>query len=97
MISVNLKKDGRLNVPLPQNPKRAYKRGYEDGFGDSINSTMKIVVWTLVDNDLLTEEQIHYFAKRFESVLDMIESGNIKVSDIERTLKKEYDWEVEYH
>ena len=97
MIKENIKRKQDFKVPLPKDPLKSYKKGYEDGWSDTINQVMQIVVWTLVDNNLLTGEQVNFFGDRFESTLDMLNDGHITINDIKKTLKKEYDWEVIYH
>ena len=97
MIKENVKSRHDIKVPLPNDPFKAYRKGYEDGWDDTINQVMQIVVWTLVDNEFISNEQVNEFGTRFESTLDMLNAGNITMKDIKRTLKNEYDWEVVYH
>ena len=85
----------RKGPPIPQNPFGAYKRGYGEGFSDAINSVMNVVVFTLIDNEFMTDEEVNQFADRFKSVMDMMEKGNITLNDVKRVLKKEYDWRVD--
>ena len=86
-----------IKVPLPQDPVRAYQKGCKDASLETINWIMKVVVWVLVDNEMLTPEEIVLFDERFKSTIDMLKAGNISINDIRETLKKEYGWEVVYH
>lgn len=95
-MKAKMKKKHDFKVPLPKDPLKSYNKGYEDGWSDAINQFMMIVVWVLVDNGLLTDEQVTYFGDRLKSTLEMIDSGNIDMNDVKKTLKKEYDWEVIY-
>lgn len=65
--------------------------GHADGFDDAIDSAMNIMVWVLADNEFMNNEEIEIFVERFKSFLNTIEDGNMSLSDIKRTLKKEYD------
>lgn len=70
--------------------------GHADGFDDAIDSAMNIMVWTLADNEFMNSEEIGVFVDRFKSFLNTIEDGNMSLSDIKRTLKKEYDITVNF-
>ena len=70
--------------------------GHADGFDDAIDSAMNIMVWVLADNEFMNNEEIEIFVERFKSFLNTIEDGNMSLSDIKRTLKKEYDITVNF-
>lgn len=70
--------------------------GHADGFDDAIDSAMNIMVWTLADNEFMNSEEIGVFVDRFKSMLNTIEVGNISLSDIKKTLKKDYDIVVNF-
>jgi uncharacterized protein YaeQ len=65
--------------------------GHADGFDDAIDSAMNIMVWTLADNEFMNNEEIETFVDRFKSFLNTIEEGNMSLTDIKRTLKRDYD------
>ena len=90
----NKRINSKKGPALPQDPFRAYKRGYNEGWSDGIFDVMNVVIYTLVDNEFLTDDEVNQFADRFKSVLDAIDKGNIKMADVQRVLKKEYDWSV---
>lgn len=69
--------------------------GSHDGWEDGLNTTMNLVVWTLVDNELLSAELMEVFHQRFMKTLDMVNEGYMTMYDIKKCLKKEYDWTVE--
>ena len=70
--------------------------GHADGFNDAIDSAMNIMVWTLADNEFMNSEEIGVFVDRFKSMLNTIEVGNMSLSDIKKTLKKDYDIVVNF-
>lgn len=70
--------------------------GHADGFDDAIDSAMNIMVWTLADNEFMNSEEIGVFVDRFKSMLNTIEVGNMSLSDIKRTLKRDYDITVNF-
>lgn len=70
--------------------------GHADGFDDAIDSAMNIMVWTLADNEFMNNEEIEIFVGRFKSFLNTIEEGNMSLSDIKRTLKRDYDITVNF-
>lgn len=70
--------------------------GHADGFDDAIDSAMNIMVWTLADNEFMNSEEIGVFVDRFKSMLNTIEVGNMSLSDIKKTLKKDYDIVVNF-
>ena len=90
------KKSPQGRVQLPSDPLKAYRMGHANGFDDAIDSAMNIMVWTLADNELMTNEEIEIFVDRFKAMLDTIEVGNMSLSDIKRVLKKEYDLSVRF-
>lgn len=83
-------------MQLPSDPLKAYRMGHADGFDDAIDSAMNIMVWTLADNEFMNSEEIGVFVDRFKSMLNTIEVGNISLSDIKKTLKKDYDIVVNF-
>ena len=90
-----LKKKSPLSQKqIPNDPLRAYRMGSADGWEDGLNTTMNLVVWTLVDNELLSAEMMEVFHARFIKTLDMVNEGYMTMYDIKKSLKHEYDWEV---
>ena len=83
-------------MQLPSDPLKAYRMGHADGFDDAIDSAMNIMVWTLADNEFMNSEEIGVFVDRFKSMLNTIEVGNMSLSDIKRTLKRDYDITVNF-
>lgn len=70
--------------------------GHSDGFTDAIDSAMNLMVWVLADNEFMNNEEIETFVDRFKSFLNTIEEGNMSLSDIKRTLKRDYDITVNF-
>lgn len=90
------KRSPQSKLQLPSDPLRAYRMGHADGFDDAIDSAMNIMVWTLADNEFMNSEEIGVFVDRFKSMLNTIEVGNMSLSDIKKTLKKDYDIVVNF-
>lgn len=90
------KKSPQSQRQLPSDPLKAYRMGHSDGFDDAIDSAMNIMVWTLADNEFMSNEEIETFVDRFKAMLNTIESGNMSLSDIKRVLKKDYDLTVRF-
>ena len=84
----------QLKNEMPKEPIKAYKRGYADGYSDAISATLNLTIWTLVDNNLLSDDGVDLFHERFTKTLDMMNTDHISMADIKKTLKKEYDWKV---
>ena len=91
----NKKKSPLSKIQLPNDPLKAYRMGSHDGWEDGLNTTMNLVVWTLVDNELLSSEMMEVFHKRFMKTLEMVNEGYMTMYDIKKCLKHEYDWTVE--
>lgn len=85
------KRSPQSQLQLPSDPLRAYRMGHADGFDDAIDSAMNIMVWVLADNEFMNNEEIEIFVERFKSFLHTIEGGNMSLTDIKRTLKRDYD------
>ena len=63
---MKIKKKSPLGVrQIPNDPMKAYRMGSHDGWEDGLNTTMNLVVWTLVDNELLSNEMMQIFQQRF--------------------------------
>lgn len=90
------KRSPQSKLQLPSDPLKAYRMGHADGFNDAIDSAMNIMVWTLADNEFMNSEEIGVFVDRFKSMLNTIEVGNMSLSDIKKTLKKDYDIVVNF-
>lgn len=90
------KRSPQSRLQLPSDPLKAYRMGHADGFDDAIDSAMNIMVWTLADNEFMNSEEIGVFVDRFKSMLNTIEVGNMSLSDIKKTLKKDYDIVVNF-
>jgi len=89
------KKNPHHRTQLPSDPLRAYRMGASDGYTDGLSVATMLIVWTLIDNQFITDDQLVEFQGRFNKTLDMVNEGFITMSDIKRTLKKEYDWEID--
>lgn len=85
------KRSPQSQLQLPTDPLKAYRMGHADGFDDAIDSAMNIMVWTLADNGFMSNDEIEIFVERFKSMLNTIEVGNMSLTDIKKTLKKDYD------
>lgn len=90
------KRSPQSKLQLPSDPLKAYRMGHADGFTDAIDSAMNLMVWVLADNEFMNNEEIEIFVGRFKSFLNTIEEGNMSLSDIKRTLKRDYDIEVNF-
>lgn len=86
----------KLKSQLPSEPIKAYRKGYADGYEDALVHTMNLVIWTLTDNKLLSDDDIMLFSERFKKTLDMINSEHMTMKDITKTLKSEYDWRIKF-
>lgn len=90
------KRSPQSRLQLPTDPLKAYRMGHADGFDDAVDSTMNLMVWVLADNEFMNNEEIEIFVGRFKSFLNTIEEGNMSLSDIKRTLKRDYDITVNF-
>lgn len=90
------KRSPQSQLQLPTDPLKAYRMGHADGFDDAIDSAMNIMVWTLADNGFMSNDEIEIFVERFKSMLNTIEVGNMTLTDIKKTLKKDYDITVNF-
>lgn len=90
------KRSPQSQLQLPTDPLKAYRMGHADGFDDAIDSAMNIMVWTLADNEFMSNDEIEIFVERFKSMLNTIEVGNMTLTDIKKTLKKDYDITVNF-
>lgn len=90
------KRSPQSQLQLPTDPLKAYRMGHADGFDDAIDSAMNIMVWTLADNGFMNNDEIEIFVDRFKSMLNTIEVGNMTLTDIKKTLKKDYDITVNF-
>lgn len=90
------KRSPQSQLQLPTDPLKAYRMGHADGFDDAIDSAMNIMVWTLADNGFMNNDEIEIFVERFKSMLNTIEVGNMTLTDIKKTLKKDYDITVNF-
>lgn len=90
------KRSPQSRLQLPTDPLKAYRMGHADGFDDAIDSAMNIMVWTLADNGFMSNDEIEIFVERFKSMLNTIEVGNMTLTDIKKTLKKDYDLVVNF-
>lgn len=85
------KRSPQSRLQLPTDPLKAYRMGHADGFDDAVDSAMNLMVWVLADNEFMNNEEIETFVDRFKSFLNTIEEGNMSLTDIKRTLKRDYD------
>ena len=85
------KRSPQSRLQLPTDPLKAYRMGHADGFDDAVDSAMNLMVWVLADNEFMNNEEIEIFVGRFKSFLNTIEEGNMSLTDIKKTLKKDYD------
>ena len=90
------KRSPQSRLQLPTDPLKAYRMGHADGFDDAVDSAMNLMVWVLADNEVMNNEEIEIFVGRFKSFLNTIEEGNMSLSDIKRTLKRDYDITVNF-
>lgn len=81
-------------MQLPSDSLKAYRMGHSDGFTDGLVSTMILVVWTLADNEYMSKDEVCAFMDRYKSVLATINSRNMSIDDVKKSLKKEYDLTV---
>ena len=58
MKQTGVSKNAKRGPALPQDPFRAYRRGFDDGLSKGLNEVLNIVVYTLVDNGFLNDEEI---------------------------------------
>ena len=88
------KRSPQRQVQMPSDPYKAYRMGHSDGFTDGLVSTMVLVVWTLRDNEFLNNDEVKAFMDRYKSTLETINSRNMNIDDIRKSLKKEYNLKV---
>lgn len=71
--------------------EKRFKEGVELG----CHSAIAMLVFTLVDSEFLTNDDVHEFSKRFQSTVECVAKGNLKIKDLELILFEEYDWKVD--
>lgn len=79
---------------LPSDPERAYIIGHSDGFNDALKNVFNAVVFSLLDLELLNEEEMDAFYEKYERTIDHINTGNLSLQEIKQILKRDYNCRV---
>lgn len=70
------------------------RKQFEKGVQVGCHACLAMVIFTLVDNELMDNEQMAAFNKRFNSVVECVRNRNLDIKDLEEILVGEYNWEV---
>lgn len=65
--------------------------GHADGFEDATDSTVNIMMLTLLDNSVIERSEAGLFMDRFKSMLATINAKNMDINDVKKILKSDYD------
>lgn len=89
------KKTNPRNIPRSQaDVDKAYERGYADAEKKWQTSSLILVLYTLLDKFGANDEELKQFSDAFNYVLDSLNRGYIKDSDLQAVIKEEYGTEI---
>lgn len=71
------------------------ERRFKDGIDMGCHAAIAMLVFTLVDNGFMNNEEVCAFNKRFMSTVECVGKGNLKIKDLEQIPYNEYDWKVD--
>ena len=89
----NKKNKSRRSISLahlPSDPLQAYTIGHSDGFNDSVKPLLTAVVFSLLDTELVTLEELDGFYNKFQRTIEMMHDGQLTMQEINQILKRDY-------
>ena len=78
------------SAQLPSDPLRAYRKGHSEGFDDALKSILNVVVFCMMDLEIVDLDELEIFYEKFYRTIEMMDEGNLTLQEIKQILKRDY-------